>query len=539
MTQASSTYKIPATPVVMQMSMLTSHPLCSYARKGVESVLYETRRHQFEITANEGYLPRSCDVPVFWTLLGMVQAGRFDDPTADTVNVVINDILDALERKRLTANRKSVVEAIERYEAMGVHVINKRPQNGLIVRHKFSFWSATFYGDKAVEVVFNKKYLKILNGLEAKERRYMALDHVIRLSGFASQLYGLLLGPLSRRENRYEIQARTLARKMFGESRGGDKKKLPGSKFYNPYILDALNEIYDKTRWAINCEKAGRGEGTTLTFSTMTLPEEYVEMQIETAPNAWAIKRHLHKADNKTRVEKLRIPANEKAKPSKADKAETVEAELPAAVVAILNDVKKIGTGIEKLLAPVIKKHGEDGAAALVRYAVNKRKDSTLYGYIKGMGNGAMDVAEERGPSEAKIRANLEMRLNYEIKGILEKQIANGEGREWLEAECKKSDIAIETVDTWIADNREWVASKESERQAGEEKKRKAKLKEKELAEFADKYPEIGMKAIDTFAYDSLCHFGGRMTIDDIREFCEKYDFTPEMVMEYIAIKYD
>ena len=312
--------KTPANPVIKQVKTLATHPMHASARVGAESVEYETRDRHYQITATVGFLPRSCDVPVLWALLGVLQSAQDSDLSIDAINVDIDDILDVIGKTRQTNNRRSVIEAIERYQEMRVEIALKNKKiGGGCVRNKFGLFSARIFGDRAVSISFDSLYLETLRDASPEEIRYMALEHVVRLSGVASQLYGILLGTLSREGNMYKVQVRQLARKLLGEERGGDRKTLPTSRFFSPYITDAIKEIDEKTNWKISCVKEGRGEDATVTFATTTIPVS--DSAGGNVPNARAIasrKRPTPTAPIATES-KLQIPAAGIPAPSLSD----------------------------------------------------------------------------------------------------------------------------------------------------------------------------------------------------------------------------
>lgn len=562
--------------VIKQMQDLVTNPVCTKTQGQANEVRYETESKVFTATGTKDGLPRPTDVPVIMFVLEAFQAKQniakdiakktgviFDPHQHTTVRIVTDDVLVAQGRKVQTNSRKAIMKSLDRYSGTIITIEykgeakKKRKRKKKPIRYNFAMITTAEYGTTELDVTITKEYMKVMVGLDKKEIRYLALDHVIHLTGTASQLYSILAEQLghAKANNEYTIAARTLARKIFGEERGGDKEKLPTSRFYAPYVKNALAEIADKTKWVIGCDKTRRGEDVALTFYTVEIRQDNIERPEDVVPNAFevaraalakreqeAIKTEATKVTRKVKVVGETIPdvkpePTPKHKKANTPKPQSPNVELPASLVAKLEKVKMLGTGIEGILAPIVDTHGEDGAIALIQYAAKKRREGTICGYINGMGDGAMDVAKQGVEGFARQRARQEIMNRRIIEDFVKKQISDGRNNAWIERECKAHDITMAQVEAWMADNKDIVDGWKDKRRADDEAKLEKIRIDEAISEFKEKHQGIELHKVHSAAQDAYRYFRREITVEDVMVDCEKRGIDPNATIEYARIR--
>ncbi|MGE4424123.1 MAG: hypothetical protein AB7D39_17625 [Pseudodesulfovibrio sp.] len=462
--------------VIKQMRDLTTNPVCTKTKGRVDEVRYETADKIFVARASEDGLPRPSDVPVFWFALEALQAKQnvardiaektgvaFDPRQHMTVKIPVDDILAATDRKIQTNNRKAAIRSLDRYVDTTIEIEyrgdakRERRKDGRPDRYKFSMISTASHGTVAVEVSFTEQYLEVLDGLCKKEIRYLALDHVVRLSGTASQLYGILAEQLGHKRagNEYKISARTLARKIFGEDRGGDKKGLPTSRFYAPYVTNALDEISEKTGWKIGSEKVGRGEDTTIVFWTAEIRRDNVENDGDRVPNAFEVaraavaQRELESAAGRS-ARCVNVVGTKRVDetPETAKTADTdYQHQLSPEVLAALPDASRNDKAVSDLLAPLSTAE----AIALIEHCKRKSPSKPI-GYLVGIAkrNNLQTVAAGLSKDAARAEA-LDGFTSAETAtfGRTWRYICN-DGDDAIREHCEQGGIDYDRLMSWV-----------------------------------------------------------------------------------------
>ncbi|MBI9080799.1 MAG: RepB family plasmid replication initiator protein [Pseudodesulfovibrio sp.] len=456
-------------PVIRQMQDLTTNPVCTKTQGRVDEVRYETADKVFVACAKKKGLPRPTDVPVFMFALEALQKQQdiardiaektgvdFDPRLHMTINITTDEILVALDRNIQTNARKAVIKSLDRYSDTTIEIKylgdakKARRKNKKPLRYKFAMIAIAEYGNTSVDVSFTETYLNVLNGLDNKEIRYLALDHVVRLTGTASQLYSILAEQLghARANNEYRIAARTLARKIFGEERGGDKEKLPTSRFYAPYITNALAEIAEKTGWVIGSEKIGRGEDVKVTFWTAEIRRDNIEKSEDRVPNAFEVAKAAKKQRDKTQVSEPKkrettvVGDNSTTSPALAPTPVQAPATLSESVSSTIPAENRNDKSIISKIAQLITDRNEADAITVIEYVKKNQKHgfAKFLTYLANSKGLATVADEERGDS-----------LTDSLRKCYKRAIQTKEfiGEDAFLERCKEYSIDPATVLAW------------------------------------------------------------------------------------------
>lgn len=460
-------------PVIRQMQDLTTNPVCTKTKGRVDEVRYETADKIFVARATEDGLPRPTDVPVFMFALEALQAKQnterdiaektgvdFDPRQHMTVTIQVDDILAATDKKIQTNSRKAAIKSLDRYVDTTFEIEyrgdakKERRRAGRPDRYRFSMISTASHGTVAVEVSFTEQYLSVLDGLEKKEVRYLALDHVVRLSGTASQLYSILAEQLGHKKanNEYRISARTLARKIFGEERGGDKKGLPTSRFYAPYITNAIDEIAEKTGWKIGAEKIGRGEDTVLTFWTAEIRRDNIEKDGDHVPNAWevakAARAQREKAARAQTSREVHFVGDKLENSKKNTTHKTTIKPLSTEVLSAIPEASRN----DKTVADLLSALSAAEAVALIEHCKRKSPSKPI-GYLVGIAkrNNLKTVAAGLSKNADRDEA-LEGFTSEEIRTFRRTwRFISNDGDEAIREQCAQGGIDYERLMSWVA----------------------------------------------------------------------------------------
>ena len=355
--------------------------LHSYTRNG------KLCRHSTAATE----LPRECDAQTYYYILGMLQQARLDNPN-DNIRIIrvnVRDIVDGLGFTRARSSYNSVIDAMLRYGKLNIEIFNNGKLKDEADVDFRLFGIEKIKERSSYKLEFTQFYLDLIED-DKELLHYIALDHLVRLSGLATQLYGILTTALYHEENRtvgFTISARTFCKKLFGLERGSE---LPVSRVFISYIKPRLEEIEEKTGWKVNVAKEGRGENTEFTFFGEQAPNPFDVADIDSETRA-RIERKNPRADKKKKEAKK---AKKKATTPKSQPAATVS--LSNTVLSAMPEKARTQKRAIEILSDLIAEKGENATIAVIKEIIS-RKPRNFTKYLIGIveNDGLEELADE------------------------------------------------------------------------------------------------------------------------------------------------
>lgn len=422
----------PAKTVVKELRMLAeSHPNHNNGKTARAIEVQTFLRGDVTLTHRTvgDTLPLPTDAPAYYYVLGVLGRARAKDASIRTIVVKIRDVVDGTGLKRGGTSYESVDAALCRYSRLNVAI--KYPDK--VDPTEFRLFGVSPVGVAALRLDFSQDYLDALESGK-NQVHYFALHHILPLGGLATSLYALMQTHLYH-SNKLNVGARRFCRTWLGEERGSE---IAVSRAFSAYVRPRLQEIADKTGWAIVAEKIGRADDARYMFKTDAVPQAF--SVIDTGETA-ATSALDEMADKSNTGQAAHIPFQETEVIS--------DPILPAAVLSALPPEASSNRAVTAALASL----SETDALVVTEY-VRKNAKKGFAAYL----NGILKVRTIKS-LVAEIRAKKSDEIPPEATHFhriyrYKKQETEGELRKYAAGEGLDADEMLRWFDAWKAQGR-------------------------------------------------------------------------------------